>query len=111
MKHLTAIFCLLLLFGITSLPAQTLIQGVVTGNKGEGITGVNIYIKGTYDGTSSDQEGAYTFETSKLGEQTLVYQSVEYQTSGLKGKLKSKASEISPTLTETSNEMTAVTIN
>ena len=111
MKHLTAIFCLLLLFGITNLPAQTLIQGVVTGNKGEGIPGVNIYIKGTYDGTSSDQEGAYTFKTSELGEQTLVFQSVGYQSAEVKVNLKAKVIEISPTMKEAINEMTAVTIN
>jgi hypothetical protein len=111
MKHVTAIFCLLLVFGITTLPAQTLIQGVVTGIKGEGIPGVNIYLKGTYDGTSSDQTGAYAFETSGQGEHTLVFQSVGFQAAEVKILLKNKDIEVSPVLKEAINEMTAVTIN
>ena len=111
MNHVKATFCLLLLFGINSLTAQTIIQGVVTGIKDESIPGVNIYIKGTYDGTSSDQEGAYAFETPEQGEQTLVFQAVGFQTLEADITLGDTVLEVNPVLKETINEMTAVTIN
>jgi hypothetical protein len=111
MKRIQVICCLFLISGINLLSAQTLIQGIVKEKKGHGIPGVNIYLKGTYDGTSSSQSGAYAFETSEQGEQMLVFQSLGYQTVEVKVKLHAKTIEISPTLKDAINEMTAVTIN
>jgi hypothetical protein len=111
MKHIKAILGLFLLLGNPDLTAQTLIQGIVKGIKGEVIPGANIYLKGSYDGTSSNQDGVYLFESSEQGEQTLIFQSVGYQPAEVKIWLEKTAIEVSPLLKEIINEMTAVTIN
>lgn len=111
MKNLKATFCLLLLFGINSLSAQTSIQGFVRGTKGEPIPGVSVYLKGTYDGTSSDQVGAYLFETSEQGKRTLVFQAVGYRIVEVDLHLTETPVEVSALLKESINEMNAVTIN
>ena len=59
--------------------AQTRISGKVTDQKGMVIPGANIYIKGTYDGTSSDLNGNFQFTTDEQGKQILVVQSIGYK--------------------------------
>lgn len=44
--------------------SQTIITGKVLANSGETIPGANIYILGSYDGTSSDANGHYLFQAS-----------------------------------------------
>jgi len=61
---------LLLLTGVL-LTAQTEISGVVTDNKGIPIPGANVFLDGTYDGGTTDAEGAFTFATTETGEQLL----------------------------------------
>ena len=111
MKHIKAIFSLLLLIGTPSLLAQTLVQGVVEGLNGDAIPGVNIYLRGTYDGTSSDVEGRYLFATSEKGTHTLVFQALGFQTTEAKITLEDTVVELNQVLKESINEMTAVTIN
>ncbi len=53
---------------------QTQIQGKVLDHKGEAIPGANIMIKGSYDGTTSEADGIFSFETNKNGFQILVVQ-------------------------------------
>ncbi|MFT7073088.1 MAG: outer membrane cobalamin receptor, partial [Patiriisocius sp.] len=47
--------------------AQTTISGVVTEKNGTPILGANIYIEGSYDGTSSNMDGTFSFETEETG--------------------------------------------
>ncbi|MBX2870931.1 MAG: TonB-dependent receptor [Saprospiraceae bacterium] len=67
------IFCWLLIttgtLGTTT--AQTWVKGTIKDSKGEVIIGANIYLEDTYDGTSSDVEGNFSFSTSETGEQLL----------------------------------------
>ena len=58
MKHLLLIVCFLM---HTLLIAQTTISGKVTDTKGNPIEGANVYLEGTYDGTSSDENGNFSF--------------------------------------------------
>ncbi len=59
------------LFSVT-LFSQTTLSGKVVDEKGNPISGANIFIEGTYDGTSSDEKGDFTFTTTTTGNQTLV---------------------------------------
>src|SRR5690554_5046329 len=111
MKNKNAIFGLLMVLGTHVLFAQSTIQGRVTGTKGESIPGVNINIKGTYDGTSSDKEGGFQFNTEETGEQTLVFQFIGYQLLEMKVVLLGTTLEVKPTLKEGINQLTAVTIS
>lgn len=63
---------LTLLLAYTPSMSQSWIKGKVETVKGEAIIGANIYLEDTYDGTSSDLEGHFIFQTSEKGAQTLV---------------------------------------
>ncbi|MDF1548533.1 MAG: TonB-dependent receptor [Bacteroidales bacterium] len=55
-----------------NLIGQFIVKGVVLDSKDEPIAGANVYLKNTYDGTSTDSLGGFSFETSETGKQTLV---------------------------------------
>ncbi|MGV8992463.1 MAG: TonB-dependent receptor [Flavobacterium sp.] len=63
---------LLILFISTAIFSQNTISGKVVDAKGQPISGANIFIEGTYDGTSSNDTGDFSFETTTQGNQTLV---------------------------------------
>ena len=52
--------------------AQQTITGTVSNEKNKPIAGVNVFIDGTYDGTSTDEKGNFSFQTNALGNQILV---------------------------------------
>ena len=53
----------------------------VVDEKGKPVAGANIYIEGTYDGTSSDEKGDFNFSTTTTGNQILVVSFLIYDTS------------------------------
>lgn len=75
-----------LLFTITFLLltvftfAQNTISGKVLDQKGKPVPGANIYLEGTYDGTTSSETGDFSFETTTTGNQTLVISFLLYET-------------------------------
>ena len=58
---------------------QTLIKGSITDTRGEALAGVNVYIKNTYDGTSTDAGGTFSFRTSEKGSHLLTATFVGYK--------------------------------
>jgi len=70
---------LLILLGI-SLNAQTTINGKVTNIKGIEISGANVYLDGTYDGVTTDENGYFSFTTEEKGTQTLIVSHLSYET-------------------------------
>lgn len=58
---------------------QTSISGMVNDTSGIPISGANVYLEGTYDGASTDENGAFRFETSETGSQTLVISILGYE--------------------------------
>ncbi|TJY36219.1 TonB-dependent receptor [Pontimicrobium aquaticum] len=73
------LFTTLLLVLSLSLSAQTIISGKVTNNKGIPIEGANVYLEGTYDGTTTDKEGMFSFTTTETGSQTLIVSYISYE--------------------------------
>ncbi|MCK8141703.1 TonB-dependent receptor [Flavobacterium sp. I-SCBP12n] len=71
--------CLILIS--TVFFAQTIISGKVVDQKGKPIAGANIYIEGTYDGSSSSETGDFNFETTTTGNQILVVSFLVFETS------------------------------
>ena len=57
----------------------TQIIGTITDMQGESLPGVNVYIKGTYDGATTNLQGQFLFETYEVGEQTLVASFIGYK--------------------------------
>lgn len=52
--------------------AQTTFSGKVSDHSGEPLLGVNIYLKGTYDGATSDIEGRFTFTSDETDSLVLI---------------------------------------
>ena len=61
--------------------SQTTIEGKVIDEKGKPVSGANIYIEGTYDGTSSAENGSFSFQTNTKGNQILVVSFLIFETS------------------------------
>lgn len=68
----TLLLGLTLLLAYTPSMSQNWIKGTVETAKGEAIIGANIYLEDTYDGTSSDLEGRFLFQTEEKGKQILI---------------------------------------
>lgn len=71
---------LVLLLISVKLFSQNIINGKVTGADGTPLPGVNIFIEGTYDGSSSDENGYFQFRTSKNGLKTIAASYIGYVT-------------------------------
>ncbi len=105
------ILLLLLTLAPLGTLAQTRISGRITDQNGEGLTGANIYLEGTYDGSTSNLEGRFVLETSETGEQVLRIEYIGYK--GFQKPLVLEGGTIDLariTLKEELNELTAVTI-
>jgi hypothetical protein len=77
MKHFAILISLF--FSIITL-AQTTVNGKVSDHKGLPIMGANVYLEGTYDGSTTDEHGAFTFSTDEKGTQTLVISYLSFET-------------------------------
>jgi len=100
---------LIFLFPILIVKGQ--IQGQVSATNGEPIPGVSIYIKNTYDGTTSDINGKFLLITSEKGPHILVVKGMGYKPQEIALNLESEVKNITITLKESINELTAVTIS
>ena len=63
-----------------ALIAQTPVSGKVVDKSGTPIEGANIYIEGSYDGSSSDKNGAFSFTTSLTAQQTVSVSFLSFET-------------------------------
>ncbi|RNC80216.1 MAG: TonB-dependent receptor [Winogradskyella sp.] len=60
--------------------AQSTVSGKVMDVKGNPIIGANVYLDGTYDGATSNDEGKFEFTTEEKGTQALVVSFLSYET-------------------------------
>lgn len=85
MKILTTLCLLLLSLNIT---AQSTVSGTVTDTKGNPVFGANVYLEGTYDGSSTNEQGQFSFNTTETGSQTLVVSYLSFETFTMTGDLR-----------------------
>ena len=78
------LFLLFLLTGSSAFAQSTTVKGQVKDNKGNPIPGVNITIKDSYDGATTDSSGKYSFRTSEKGDHILVLSNIGFKTQELK---------------------------
>jgi len=102
---------ILIIFTISSFQAfsQNEISGVVTDRKAQPILGANVYLEGTYDGTTTNKNGEFSFTSTATGNQTLVVSYLSY----LDFRLTTEVSElknINITLREDVNTLDAVVL-
>ncbi|WP_460219482.1 TonB-dependent receptor [Psychroserpens sp. MEBiC05023] len=60
--------------------AQTTVSGKVIDSKHQPIVGANVYLDGTYDGDTTDENGNFSFSTSETGTQALIISYLAYET-------------------------------
>ncbi|GAA4281022.1 TonB-dependent receptor [Gaetbulibacter aestuarii] len=77
MKKLSLIF---LIFSALQSLAQTTISGKVLSGDHTPVEGANVYLEGTYSGTTSDANGFFEFNASDEGIQTLVISYLSFET-------------------------------
>lgn len=109
------IFTLLALtvFSVGLFAQQTfLISGTVTDKNGEAIIGANVLVEGSYDGTSTDIDGTYSFSTDAAGPQTIVFQYLGYEDQRQDVELGEVASiEIDKTMAESSIQLAVAKVS
>src|SRR5437868_10376538 len=91
--------------------AQTVIKGVVKDNKSNPLHGVSISIKDSYDGSTTDSTGKYSFKTSEKGDKILQITSIGYNPFEQSVKLDGSAVTINAIMKEEISELTAVVIS
>ncbi|NEW84243.1 MAG: TonB-dependent receptor [Mariniphaga sp.] len=108
MKH-SIFYILLFLFGLNTY-SQTVITGRVTEENGEVLSGANAYLLGTYDGTSSNENGVFKFKSTKKGMYVLLVQLLGFEPYSRNVELNGDTIKINVQLKEAFNELNAVTI-
>ena len=109
MKQFILLFALLFYQQITI--AQTKISGIVISTNGQQIAGANISIAKTYDGSSTDTAGRFSFVTSEQGKQLLKFSAVGHKPDSLWIDLKGKTLSLELKLKEMVNDLNQVTIS
>jgi hypothetical protein len=90
--------------------SQSTIDGKVKDTNGLPIIGANVYLEGTYDGGTTNENGAFSFTTNETGTQTLIVSYLSYETFTMAGDIKyMKALQIK--LREDVNTLDAVVIS
>ena len=72
------IITLTFLFSATFFAQQT-VSGKIVDAKNNPLQGANVYLEGTYDGVSSDENGNFKFLTNEKGQKTLVVTFLNYE--------------------------------
>ena len=92
-----------------SLWSQISISGKVT-FKNKALKDVNVTLKDTYDGATTDEDGNYSFTTTESGDKTLVFAGTNYEEVEIPVKLEGKDMVIPASLKAEINEINAVVI-
>lgn len=107
MKLLTT---LCLLIATLSTMAQTTINGKVKDTNGLLIMGANVYLDGTYDGGTTDDQGTFSFTTSETGTKTLIVSYLSYETFKMTSEV-SKLKDLEIKLHEDVNTLDTVVLS
>ena len=90
--------------------AQVEISGRVCNHRGEVLTGVNVYLTGTYDGATTDADGHFTFTTSEKGSFILNASFIGFKTYSSEIEIAGEIIRLDIVLKESSNSLDAVII-
>ncbi|MDH5398770.1 MAG: TonB-dependent receptor [Cyclobacteriaceae bacterium] len=63
----------------STIYGQVIVKGVVTDEVGNAIIGANVYIAGTYEGTNTGLDGAFSFTTNKTDKNMLIVSFIGYK--------------------------------
>ena len=91
--------------------AQVDISGMVITSKNIPVAGANVFIKGTYDGTTTDSLGNFRFRTSETGNQIIIASFVGYETQSLNITITGEITNLQFAMKEETSELDEVVIN
>ncbi len=104
------IFSILFFLIGTKVFSQTVITGKVIQEQGEPMPGANAYLQGTYDGSTSNENGEFKFKTTKSGQFIIQVEFMGYELFSHKLDLKGDTIRVDVRLKEVFNQLNAVTI-
>jgi hypothetical protein len=105
------IFTTLFIIWFSAAFGQTKISGKITDNNGNSLPLANVILLNTYDGTSADADGNFSFTTSESGSQIVVVRSMGFREYQQTITLSGKPVSLNIVLQEMINELKAVTIS
>lgn len=79
-KKMKTILTLLITFITLLSYSQTTLKGKVIDEQKNPIIAANVFLKGTYDGTITDENGEFTFKTTSSGNQILQISFISFET-------------------------------
>ncbi|WP_124980680.1 DUF5686 and carboxypeptidase regulatory-like domain-containing protein [Nonlabens xiamenensis] len=79
MKFISTSFVLFIISLLVSAFAKAQLTGTLTDTNNEPIAFASIYIKGTYQGTTTNTDGSYALQLNGKGQYEIVYQSLGYE--------------------------------
>jgi hypothetical protein len=91
--------------------AKAQLTGTLTDANKDPIAFASIYIKGTYQGTTTNQNGSYSLQLGEFGTYEVVYQSLGYQPQTVSVVYKEKNQELDISLKEEVATLDTVVIN
>ncbi len=92
------------------LLAQTKLSGTINDPKGIPLPGVNVFIKDTYDGATTDIFGKFNFNTDETGKHILVMSMIGFENMEKEIELNGTEISINTKLKEKANELNTVTV-
>jgi hypothetical protein len=104
------LFVLLILVGLIA-EAQTVVSGRVKSRSGEALQNVNVSLKNTFDGASTDSLGSFRFVSDETGRQVVQISSLNYEPDSVAIELSGKEININLVLKEAINELNTVVIS
>ena len=110
MKTFIHLLILFLLFITITTFGQTTLKGKVVDEKGKGLLGANVSLKGSYDGATTDADGNFQFKTSEKNGQIINVTFIGYEAYNQKITLVLGVQVLTIKLRETSNELNTVTV-
>ncbi|WP_439583108.1 TonB-dependent receptor [Dyadobacter bucti] len=87
-----------------------MIGGKITDKKGNPLVGANVFLKGTYDGSTSDAAGMFSFNTSEKDTATISASYVGFELSEKKIRINENTANLIFELDELANELNTVVI-
>jgi hypothetical protein len=91
--------------------AQTKISGSIRTTKGLPLANANVQLKGSYDGSSSDANGIFSFTTEEKGIQVIICSALNYDTDSILVEIGAKAVVADFKLRPATNQLQMVTIS
>lgn len=91
--------------------AQVTISGTLKSTKGKAVRNANISLKNTYDGSSTDSLGKFTFSTSETGLKTLQFSALNFETDSVTINLKNNNLNLNLTIKPALNLLETVAIS